>query len=144
MTWWRRTGRERDLDSEIRADLEFEAEEQGKNGLSAEEAYYAARRAFGNVTWVKEEARFMWGWTLWETMLGEIVSGSVAYQSEAKYTEIEHPSTAGDKLVFEVHDNPNRVVTFRLALRGNGTTGRSPRRSGQTRNSLAPGNYCFS
>jgi hypothetical protein len=54
---------------------------------------------------------------------GEIVSGAVAYQSEAKYTEIEHPSTAGDKLVFEVHDNPNRVVTFRLALRGNDMDG---------------------
>jgi hypothetical protein len=50
MTWWRRRGREWDLDREIRADLELEAEEQGENGLSAEEAYHAARRAFGNVT----------------------------------------------------------------------------------------------
>src|SRR5215469_3878882 len=72
MTWWRRKGREGDLDREIRADLELEAEEQGENGLSAEEAFYAARRAFGNATWVKEEVRFMWGWTLWETIFQEL------------------------------------------------------------------------
>jgi predicted permease len=72
MTWWLRKGRESDLDREIRADLELEAEEQGENGLSAEEACHAARRAFGNVTWVKEEVRFMWGWTLLETVLQEL------------------------------------------------------------------------
>src|SRR5262249_30707932 len=38
MTSWRHRGRERDLDREIRADLELEAEEQGANGLSLEEA----------------------------------------------------------------------------------------------------------
>ncbi len=72
MTWWRRKGRESDLDREIRADLELEAEEQGETGLSAEEAYRASRRAFGNVTWVKEEVRFMWGRTLLETIFQEL------------------------------------------------------------------------
>ena len=32
----------------------------------------AARRAFGNVTWVKEEVRFMWGWALWEIIFQEL------------------------------------------------------------------------
>ena len=50
MRWWRREERERDLDREIRADLELEAEEQAGHGLSPEEACYAARRAFGNTT----------------------------------------------------------------------------------------------
>src|SRR5215472_8028930 len=72
MTWGWRQGRERDLDREIRADLELEAEEQGEKGLSAEEAEHAARRAFGNVSWVKEEVRFMWGRTLWETVSQEL------------------------------------------------------------------------
>ncbi|MGA7237387.1 MAG: ABC transporter permease [Bryobacteraceae bacterium] len=72
MTWWRRKGREWDLDREIRADLALEAEEQGENGLSSEAAYDAARRAFGNVTSVKEEVRFMWGWTLLETVFQEL------------------------------------------------------------------------
>jgi predicted permease len=72
MRWWRRKQREQDLDREIRSDLELEAEEQQENGRSLEEAQWAARRAFGNVTWVKEEVRFMWGWTLWETIFQEM------------------------------------------------------------------------
>jgi predicted permease len=72
MTWWRRKERECDLDREIRADLELEAEEHAEKGLSAEEAQHAARRAFGNVSWVKEEVRFMWGRTLWETISQEL------------------------------------------------------------------------
>jgi hypothetical protein len=43
----------------LRSDLELEAEEQQANGVSPEEARYAARRAFGNVTQVKEEVREM-------------------------------------------------------------------------------------
>jgi predicted permease len=62
MIWLRRKQRERDLEREIRADLELEAEEQQENGLSMEEARYAASRAFGNTALVKEEVREMWGW----------------------------------------------------------------------------------
>lgn len=61
MRWWRRGGREKDLDRELRADLELEAAERQENGLSAEEARYAAQRAFGNTTLVKEEVREVWG-----------------------------------------------------------------------------------
>lgn len=72
MPWWRHRERERDLEREIRCDLELEAEEQGANGLLPQDARYAARRAFGNVTWVKEEVRLMWGWTLWEPIFREL------------------------------------------------------------------------
>src|SRR5438067_1676494 len=72
MRWWRRREREQDLEREIRSDLELEAEEQEANGFSPEDARYAARRAFGNVTWVKEEVRVMWGWTLWEIIFREL------------------------------------------------------------------------
>lgn len=72
MRWWRRKEREEDLERELRADLELEAEEQQANGVAPQDARNAARRAFGNVTWVKEEARFMWGWTLWETIFREL------------------------------------------------------------------------
>ena len=72
MRWWRRKEREQDLEREIRSDLELEAEEQETEGLSPEDARYAARRAFGNVTWVKEEARVTWGWTFWETIFREL------------------------------------------------------------------------
>jgi len=72
MKWWRKESREEDLDRELRAHLELEAEEQEANDLSSREARDAAQRAFGNLTWVKEEVRFMWGWTLWETIFQEL------------------------------------------------------------------------
>src|SRR5580658_10342959 len=58
----RRNEREEDLDRELQSHLELVAEEQEKNGLSAEEARYAARRVLGNTTLVKEEVREMWAW----------------------------------------------------------------------------------
>ncbi|MGA8314127.1 MAG: permease prefix domain 1-containing protein, partial [Terriglobales bacterium] len=58
----RRKEREQDLERELRADLELEAAAHQENGLSPEEARYAARRAFGNTDRVKEEVREMWGW----------------------------------------------------------------------------------
>src|SRR5260370_34975547 len=48
-----------ELDEEIRAHLEFEAEENRAAGMPAEEACYAARRRFGNVTLAKEESQDM-------------------------------------------------------------------------------------
>ena len=61
MFWRRRRSRERDLERELRSDLELEAAEQQESGLSAEEARYAAQRAFGNTAFIKEEVREMWG-----------------------------------------------------------------------------------
>lgn len=72
MFWRFHKNRERDLERELRSDLELEAQEQQENGLPPEEARYAARRAFGNVTWVKEEVRSIWGWTLWDTIFQEL------------------------------------------------------------------------
>ncbi len=72
MRWRRRKQRERDLERELRSDLELEAEEQRERGLSAEEAGYAARRAFGNVALVKEEVREMWGWVFLEGVLQDL------------------------------------------------------------------------
>src|SRR6266545_473742 len=56
--------REQDLERELRSDLELEAAEREADGLSPEEARCAARRAFGNTTYVKEEMRKMWGFAL--------------------------------------------------------------------------------
>jgi hypothetical protein len=67
--WWRRKQRERDLERELRADLELEAAEHQERGLSAADARHAARRALGNPTLVKEEVRAMWGWTGWGILM---------------------------------------------------------------------------
>jgi predicted permease len=70
--WRRRKRRDHDLERELRSDLELEAAEQRENGLSPEEARYAARRAFGNTTLVKEDARatstWIWLETMWKDM----------------------------------------------------------------------------
>ena len=68
MRWWRWKNREQDLERELRSDLELETEEQLAKGLSAEEARYAAQRAFGNTTLLKEDVRKTWGWTSLERL----------------------------------------------------------------------------
>jgi hypothetical protein len=70
MNWWRRKQREHDLERELRRHLELEAEERQDAGLSPDQASYAARRALGNTTFIREEVREMWGWVfldrLWQ------------------------------------------------------------------------------
>ncbi|HVN06043.1 MAG TPA: ABC transporter permease [Bryobacteraceae bacterium] len=61
---WRRRRRENDLERELRADLELETEEQRHRGLPPQEARWAAQRAFGNTSLVKEDVRDAWGWVL--------------------------------------------------------------------------------
>jgi predicted permease len=77
MPWWlRRKQREEDLERELRTDLDLETAEQQENGVSAEDARYAARRAFGNTTLVKENMRTMWVSTFWETLLQDTRFGA--------------------------------------------------------------------
>ena len=63
MRWWQIKKRNADMEREIHSDLELEEEEQRENGASPEEAHYAARRAFGNATLIKERTHEAWGWT---------------------------------------------------------------------------------
>src|SRR2546428_6041444 len=59
-TIFRRGRIERELEEEVRVHLEMEEEENQAAGTEPEEARYAARRAFGNVTRAKEMSREMW------------------------------------------------------------------------------------
>ena len=72
MKWWQLKKRDADLERELRSDLELEEEEQRENGLSPEEARYAARRAFGNTTLIKEQTHEAWGWAPFERFLQDI------------------------------------------------------------------------
>ena len=76
MRWFRRKDFEQDLERELRSDLELEAAELREKGLSAEDARYAARRAFGNTILVKEEVRGMWGWTSLERFWQDLRYGA--------------------------------------------------------------------
>jgi len=58
--FWRK--RETDMQRELRAHLELEAEEQQAAGATAEEARYRARRVLGNETRIRESVREAWKW----------------------------------------------------------------------------------
>ena len=62
MRWWQIRRRDADLERELRSDLELEEEEQREKGLSEDEARYAARRAFGNTTLIRQQTHEVWGW----------------------------------------------------------------------------------
>jgi predicted permease len=68
--------RDDDLDREIRQHLELEAEERAADGLSAEEARFAATRAFGNVATTREDARAVW-FPMWLQQIGQDVRYAV-------------------------------------------------------------------
>ena len=57
---WRRRRALADLDEDIRDHLARETEENIARGMSREEADVAARRAFGSVARIKEDARAVW------------------------------------------------------------------------------------
>src|SRR6516165_3734728 len=65
---WRRRKREEDLERELRNHLELEAGERGH--LSPDEARFAARRALGNTTLIREATREAWGF-LWIERLAQ-------------------------------------------------------------------------
>src|SRR5258708_32694867 len=64
--WSSRQRRDEELERELRSDLDLEAEEQQEAGLAANEARYAAQRAFGNTALVTEETRAVWTFTMFE------------------------------------------------------------------------------
>ena len=72
MRWWPISKRDADLERELASDLALEEEEQQDRGLSPEEARYAARRAFGNPTLIKEHTRAIWSWNRLETLLRDL------------------------------------------------------------------------
>ena len=59
----------RRLDAELSFHLEQQIAENMAAGMSREEARYAARRAFGNQTLLREQARETWSWNRVELVL---------------------------------------------------------------------------
>lgn len=75
MRWWQFQKRNADLERELRSDLEMEEQEQRESGHSPDEAHYAARRAFGNPTLIREQTREVWGWNRIESIMRDLRYG---------------------------------------------------------------------
>src|ERR1700677_2213455 len=75
MTFWQSKKKDADLERELRSDLELEEEEQQERGMSPEEARYAALRAFGNPTVIREHTRAVWSWNAMENLLRDLKIG---------------------------------------------------------------------
>jgi putative ABC transport system permease protein len=60
------------LDDEMQFHLEQQVAENIAAGMSPEEARYAAMRAFGNPTVLKEETRDTWGWIWFEQIVQDV------------------------------------------------------------------------
>jgi len=71
-----RRGRyEREMEEEMRFHLEMQIEQNLSSGMAVEEAHYAARRQFGNETWLKEASREMWSLRSIETLIQDLRYG---------------------------------------------------------------------
>jgi predicted permease len=68
----RRRRREREMEEEMRFHLEMQIEQNLASGMVTEEAHYAARRQFGNQTWLKEASREMWSVRFIETLIQDL------------------------------------------------------------------------
>lgn len=75
MRWWQTRKRNADLERELNSDLELEMEEQRERGLSAEEARFAALRAFGNPTLIREQSHLAWGLEWLESFVKDVAYG---------------------------------------------------------------------
>src|SRR5215470_10835576 len=64
------------LNDEVQFHLEQQVAENIAAGMDAREARYAAKRSFGNPTFLKEEARDTWGWTWLEEIVGDLSYGA--------------------------------------------------------------------
>src|SRR6266700_6223270 len=72
MKWWQSKNRDADLERELHSDLELEEEEQREGGISGEEARYAALRAFGNPTLIREQTLDVWSWNWLESFARDL------------------------------------------------------------------------
>lgn len=77
-----------DLQRELQAHLELEAEEERESGSSPEESHYAARRAFGNTSFITEDVRAIWTFTALEAFIRDLRYGARALRKNFGFTAV--------------------------------------------------------
>jgi predicted permease len=86
LAMWNRKQREQDLDRELRSHLDLETEELRQDGLSPRDAHYAAQRAFGSTTLIKEDIRAMWTWASFEQLAKDLRYALRTIRSNAAFS----------------------------------------------------------
>jgi hypothetical protein len=72
-TWWvQRRRKEAELREELQFHLAEEADERQTDGLTEDQARWAARRDLGNVTLLREDTRTLWTWTPLEQLAQDL------------------------------------------------------------------------
>ncbi|MGO9257328.1 MAG: ABC transporter permease [Bryobacteraceae bacterium] len=129
---WRPKRRERDLERELRSHLDLEAEERRQEGLSPQEARYAAQRAFGNTALVKEDVRAMWTWAWFDSLAKDLRYALRTMRNNAGFSAAAILSLAlgigANTAIFSLIDalllrslpvaNPAELVQMMLVQRG--------------------------
>jgi len=77
-----------DLEEEIRLHLELRQEEQLESGMAAYDAQTAARRRFGNTTYLKEESHIAWGWEWLENLAQDARYGMRLLRKSPRFTAV--------------------------------------------------------
>jgi macrolide transport system ATP-binding/permease protein len=73
LKWWlQRRRREDELREELRFHLDEETDDRRADGLTEDQARRIARRDFGNVTLVQEDARAVWTWIFLEQLAQDL------------------------------------------------------------------------
>src|SRR6266516_1781755 len=72
MWWQHRRRKENELREELQFHLSKEADERQADGLTEDQAKWAASRDLGNVTLLQEDTRTLWTWTPLEQLAQDL------------------------------------------------------------------------